>query len=178
MNSGIEKARVRGESLPGHPTLFPLQDVSAGPVSPQSVCNEIGLNWLSATRLFDDGWLSFDPRKTSNLDAAQEAELVFLGALVNGGCDQAILKTILSSLHKPYAYRIDSVYYDWTLKTWRMLEDVDESEQKFREWLEQLVTSHDLRTLQALRDSLENAVHYVRGKRIEPIQESGYFRRL
>lgn len=174
MNAEVEKARVMSEEASGHPTLFSLRDYAFAPKSPQEICSDVGLNWLSALKLHQDGFLSFDPKETAALDDARQAELRFLAALVNGGCDGAILKNVLSGLRKPYAYRIDRIYYDWSIKTWRLLEDVDELEQKFEEWMEELVAGHDLRTLLNLREILDNAIQYVRGRRYRQLDADDF----
>jgi hypothetical protein len=80
-----------------------------------------GLNWWAAVKLFEDGWISFSPENTPELDEAQEAELRFVGALVNCGCDRNMLKLILASLPKPYAYDLKRLFYDWSTRRWRLL---------------------------------------------------------
>src|SRR5213082_166279 len=49
------------------------------PATSRSVCDEIGLNWWAASKLFEDGWLSFPPDNSERLDEAQEMELRFVG---------------------------------------------------------------------------------------------------
>src|SRR2546430_12778899 len=86
-----------------------------------STCDEIGLNMWAALKLYEDGWLSFCPESTPRLDEAQEAELRFVGSLVQAGCDRPMLTMLLGSLPKPYAYRPGRLYYDWTVRHWRLL---------------------------------------------------------
>jgi hypothetical protein len=50
-------------------------------------------------KLWDEGWLTFNPESTPHLDEAQEAEMRFVGSLVAGGCTPAML----SGLRKPYS---------------------------------------------------------------------------
>src|SRR5262245_41851132 len=83
------------------------------PNTPRGVCDEVGLNWWAAIKLYDDGWLSFAPEVVSRLDESQEAELRFVGALVVAGCDRPMLAALLSGLPKPYAYHGSRLYYDW-----------------------------------------------------------------
>src|SRR5215510_12088997 len=91
------------------------------PASPKVVCDEIGLNWWAALKLHVDGWLSFDPEATPKLDNAQVAELRFVGALINGGCDPAMLGRLLKDLSPPYSYRMNEIYFDWSACRWRLL---------------------------------------------------------
>src|SRR3974377_176333 len=93
------------------------------PASPRTVCDEIGLNWWAVLKLHEDGWLSFSPEHTHHLDEAQEAELRFVGSLVAAVCDRNMLTLLLNSLAKPYAYDAKRLYFDWTVRTWRLLPD-------------------------------------------------------
>ena len=110
------------------------------PVKPIEVCNSIGLNWLAAEKLYEDGLLSFNPSEVEGLDYAQESELVFLGRLVVAGCDKVMLKRLLKSLKKPYQYKSDEVYYDWSLQKWRRMPHLQKNirEKIAEEWLEGL----------------------------------------
>ena len=58
-------------------------------VTPQAVCEAMGLNWDVALTLRQGGCLSFAPENPPRLNKAQETELRFLGSLVIGGCDPA-----------------------------------------------------------------------------------------
>ena len=169
MNSEIDKARVPDDNHQDHPTLFPLSDFSHPRHSPQAVCKEMGLNWLMAIKLHEDGWLSFNPKEVERLNAWQYAELTFVGSLVVAGCDYSVLENVLGKLQKPYSYHVDRIYYDWQGKTWRLLEDVDDLEDKFDEWIEELVACQDVHILEMLRDSVEKALLYLRGRRGLPL---------
>ena len=107
------------------------------PRSPREVCLAIGLNWWAGLKLHEDGWLSFNPEATQALDAAEEAELVFVGSLVSAGCDRGLLAQLLSGLEKPYQYCASEIYYDWLSRRWRMLPKVNR-EAVFDDWLEEL----------------------------------------
>lgn len=170
MSDSIEKARIPPNREDDHPTLFSLAEFSNPRPSCQSICKEIGLNWMAALKLHEDGWLSFDPKTTEELKPWLEAELRFVGALVIAGCDGSILKNMLLKLEKPYSYHIDRVYYDWTSQTWRLLEDVDDLDEKFDEWLEELVAWQELNVLEALGRRLDNAILYVRGRQGLPLK--------
>ena len=58
MSAEIERVRVRRDHL----MLFPIK---AG-----EVCHNIKLDWLSALWLYEQDFLSFDPRTEKNLDDA------------------------------------------------------------------------------------------------------------
>src|SRR5437660_11467286 len=74
------------------------------PTSARNICQEIGLNWWAAVKLYEDGWLSFSPETPRTLDEAQEAEMRFVGSLVVAGCDRNMLTLLLTGLARPYAY--------------------------------------------------------------------------
>ncbi|MBN1558057.1 MAG: hypothetical protein JW951_07915 [Lentisphaerae bacterium] len=174
MNRGIETARVRPEQQEVAPTLFPLSEYSRLPRKPQVICRELGVNWYSAVQLYDQKLLSFDPRNGHKLNHAQETELIFLGVLVAAGCDAAMLNRLLTPLRKPYAYRIDRIYYDWNGQTWRLIEDLDDLEEdRFAEWIEELVAWRELDRLRALRESVDKALLYLQGTRAAPAAWSG-----
>jgi len=54
------------------------------PESSRAVSAEVGLNWWAALKLHEDGWLSFNPESTPQLDEAKDTELHFVGSLVGG----------------------------------------------------------------------------------------------
>lgn len=163
MKSDIEQARVPADIEEQHPTLFPLSEFSEPPMSPEVVCDRVGLNWMSALSLHRSGWLSFNPKSVGELKPSQKAELTFLGSLVAGGCDGSLLKRLLSGLQKPYAYRISRVYFDWAHRCWRLLGAFDGLEEGFEDWIEELVAWRDLARLESLSGSVEQAIQYMRG---------------
>jgi hypothetical protein len=168
MAGNIEKARVPPDSEQDSPTLFPLGQFAAPLPSPEAVCRRLGLNWMSALELSELGWLSFDPKATPRLSRCQEAELTFLGSLVAAGCDASLLRHLLARLRKPYAYRLDLIHYDWAAHTWRLLEDAEDLESQFEEWMSELVGWQELERLERLRDRIDGAIGYLRGRRSRP----------
>jgi hypothetical protein len=146
-----EAARVSG----GQQLLFPK--------TPRAVCTEIGLNWWAALTLKEDGWLNFDPETTLRLDESQEAELRFVGALVLGGCEPALLSRLLGALKKPYSYRGSRIYYDWGEGRWRLLRDREiNPEAVCLEWIEQLKADADTETLSRLACQVAEALKDLR----------------
>jgi len=133
------------------------------PSPPRVVCDELGLNWWAAVKLHEDGWLSFAPQDVARLDEAQEAELRFVGSLVAGGCDRGMLASMLSGLSRPYAYHGDRLYYDWPKRRWRMLPDPGaDSESVFTDWLETLVKSGDIGTLNGILELVRDGMTRAR----------------
>jgi len=133
------------------------------PVTPRSTCGEIGLNWWAALKLYEDGWLSFCPESTPRLDEAQEAELRFVGSLVQAGCDRPMLTMLLGTLPKPYAYRPGRLYYDWTVRNWRLLpESHPHPEAIFTDWLHMLVEHKDIGSLTGILELAQDAISRVR----------------
>jgi hypothetical protein len=129
------------------------------PATPRSVCDEMGLNWWAALKLYEDGWLSFAPDKAGRLDVGQEAELRFVGALVVAGCDRAMLSTLLRGLPKPYAFEASKLYYHWAARQWRLLPDpITNPEGTFIEWLESLVANGDIGSLRGILELTHDAL--------------------
>jgi len=143
MSAEIERVRVRGGQL----MLFPIK--------PGEVCHNIGLNWLSAIWLYVQGFLSFDPRTEESLDDGQLAELSFLGSLVVAGCDRGMLERLLRDLTKPYQYRLNRIYYDWSNQRWSVLpqvEEMDEEEEISQDWLDEVISRLEIDIQDAFGD--------------------------
>lgn len=150
-DNAAQAARV----LPTPQLLFPF--------SPRAICDEMGLNWWAALKLYEDGWLSFSPENTARLDERQEAELRFVGSLVLAGCDRTMLVNLLSTLPKPYAYYGSRLYYDWAARHWRMLPDPRANrESQFTEWLDSLVEKQDVGSLSGIVELAHDALARVR----------------
>lgn len=133
------------------------------PANPRAVCEQIGLNWWTALKLHEDGWLSFSPPTTARLDEAQEAELRFVGSLVIAGCDQGMLPLLLAGLQQPFAYDITRLYYDWPARRWRLLPDPRaHPEAFFAEWLDTLVASGDVNSLTGILELGQDALSRAR----------------
>lgn len=133
------------------------------PAHPRALCDELGLSWWAALKLFEEGWLSFSPESTAELDEAREAELRFVGALVNCGCDRNMLKSILASLSKPYAYDLKRLFFDWLSRRWRLLPDPRaHPEAAFTDWLELLVKTRDAASLTGILELARDALAQVR----------------
>jgi hypothetical protein len=129
------------------------------PATARSVCDEIGLNWWAALKLYEDGWLSFGPDGTAKLDEAQQTELRFVGTLVVAGCDRDMLSTLLAGLPKPYAFPVNKLYFHWAARQWRFLPDpVTNPEAAFTERLESLVQRGDISSLRGILELTQDAL--------------------
>jgi hypothetical protein len=156
----------QADSTPALPSSGkePLQQVLFV-VTPRGLCDEIGLNWWAALKLHEDGWLTFSPEQTSRLDDSQEAELRFVGSLVMSGCDRRMLKTLLSTLPRPYAYHGSRLYYDWARRHWRVLPDPKaHPEATFAEWVESLVKKDDHDSLCGILELTHDAIARLQPK--------------
>jgi hypothetical protein len=176
MNSTFELNQFHAGSEPAQPaSLFQIADdnpqmarVPAAqqllfPSSPQSLCDEMGLNWQAAARLQEEGWLSFSLESTTQLDEAQEAELRFVGALVLAGCDRHMLGVLLASLPRPYAYDFQRLYYDWRGRRWRLLPDPrTHPETVFADWIDLLVQTRDVASLVGIVELAQDALARVK----------------
>ena len=135
------------------------------PANPRMVCEQLGLNWWAALKLYEDGWLSYSPAHTPRLDEAQEAELRFIGSLVVAGCDRGMLAVLLSLLSKPYAYDAAQLYFDWPSRRWRLLPDPHaQPEAIFTDWLESLVTEGEVSSLTGILELGQDALSRVRAE--------------
>ena len=135
------------------------------PANPRAVCEQMGLNWWAALKLHEDGWLSFSPADVPHLDEAQEAELRFIGSLVIAGCDRAMLAILLDTLPKPYAYDAKRLYYDWSVRCWRLLPDPHAyPEAVFTDWLEALIQSEDVDSLTGILELGQDALSRIRAE--------------
>jgi hypothetical protein len=133
------------------------------PSTPQALCQQLGLSWWTALKLYQDGWISFAPDRTPRLDEAQEAELRFVASLVAAGCDQHMLENLLGGLRKPYAYDPKRLYYDWAARRWRVLPEIGTNpEAVFADWLEALVETSDIETLSGIDELAHDALARVR----------------
>lgn len=162
MNSGVESARITPEGQEEQSTLFALSDFSRVPVSPRELCARINLNWMAAMRLFENHLLSFDPSAAIEVNRTQEAELRFLGGLIAGGCDESLLRHLLDGLAKPYAYRLDRMYYDWESRRWKLAPSPPERETQFEAWVDQLVDAGQMSVLENLRATLDRSITDLR----------------
>lgn len=132
------------------------------PQSARAVCDEIGLNWWAALKLFDDGWLSFDPDSTRELDDADDAELRFVGSLVTAGCTPNLLRSLLGGLSKPYRFKSNRIYFDWAANRWRPLPEPSAPPQTvFNDWLESLVEDQDFVRLSELKEDIDQALSRI-----------------
>jgi hypothetical protein len=162
MSGNVENARVASGSQESQSTLFPLSDFSCPPVSPRALCARINLNWMMAERLYENGWLSFDPCTVTELTPPQNAELCFLGGLIVGGCEESMLRHLLAGLVKPYSYRLDRMYYDWESQCWQLSPNTPDMAVHFESWLEQLVDSGEMSMLERLRATVDRSIADLR----------------
>ena len=162
MKSHVESARVCLDCHDAQSTLFPLSDFSPQPMSPRELCTRINLNWLAAIRLFENGWLSFDPTVVLKMNPVQSAELRFLGGLVAGGCEESMLRHLIAGLSKPYAYRLDRIYYDWDSQCWQLTPTAPELETQFETWVEQLADAGQMSMLESLRSTVSRSITDLR----------------
>ncbi len=139
------------------------------PTNPRLICEEMGLNWWTVLKLYEDGWLSFSPEHTLHLDEAQEAEVRFIGSLVLAGCDRNMLTLLLAGLSKPYAYDLRRLYFDWSTHAWRLLPDPRaHPEAAFTDWLELLVQTGDIASVTGIVELAHDALSRVRRQPSQP----------
>ena len=96
-----------------------LEDLIVKPLDMRRCAEQIGLKWSEAIRLYEEGFLSFNPDTTAITTDAMSVEFDFLGRLVVAGCNSKLLKILLRDLEKPYIYELRKHYYDWVKGTWQ-----------------------------------------------------------
>ena len=126
--------------------------------SPREIAESIGLDWWAALKLYDDGWLSFNPALEQIDDAGKEEEFVFLGSLVAAGCDPPMLTKLLAGLSKPYRYDLNRAYYDWRQQEWRSLPQIPSPEDSLASWVAELVEQGDVGTLSEIMETAREAL--------------------
>jgi hypothetical protein len=126
--------------------------------SAREIAGKIGLDWSAALKLYDDGWLTFNPETAQITDTGMEAEFLFLGSLVAAGCDPVMLKKLLAGLTKPYRYDMRGVYYAWEMKHWQRFPAIPSPEDSLDTWLTELVDEGDVDALRRIQASVEEAL--------------------
>ncbi|MBN1664549.1 MAG: hypothetical protein JW943_13190 [Deltaproteobacteria bacterium] len=124
---------------------------------PREVCNDIGLNWITALSLYDKGWLSFDPKSKTDVDDHEATELYFIGSLAAWGFDDSQIELLLKGLQKPYAYKIDKIYYDWLTKKWRLLPNLSDMDD-VQSFIEALLQEGAVNLLQSMHEQISEAL--------------------
>ena len=135
------------------------------PRSASELSKALGLNWLAAIKLYEDGWLSFDPKIAAVLEERQEHEMRFVGSLVAAGCDQQTLESLLEGLPRPYCYDLSKLYYDWAGRRWRLLPESPTDpapDEVFDNWLAGLAEDRDVTRLEDLLAQVEGALKRAR----------------
>ena len=158
--------RAHFDDDPEHARVFAVQQFLL-PQSPRAVCDEIGLNWWAALKLHEDGWLSFNPETTPQLDEATDAEIRFVGSLIGAGCDDGLLRQLLGGLPKPYRYRGRRIYYDWAARRWRLLPEPEREPDPraiFSDCLESLGADGDVASLEQLKEEIAEALESAHQK--------------
>ena len=127
---------------------------------PSELCRRFKLDWISACRLYDDGFLSFDPRPDRELNDAQEAEFLFVASIAAAGYDAVRLAAILHGLEWPYQYRPGRLYLDWVSRHWRLVPKIEipEPETVFNHWLDELTEEGDTETITELAVTVTTAL--------------------
>ncbi|MDA0578054.1 MAG: hypothetical protein O3B24_08145 [Verrucomicrobia bacterium] len=171
MKHDVRRARIAPDGDVAHTQAALAFEVMNGH-NPQSLCQHVGLNWMTALDLHRRALLSFDPRNVTVLTRSQEAELRFLGRLSAAGCCPSVLTTLLNGLEKPYAYNIERMYFDWTSRQWRLIEDTDHIEEHLEEWLHELIEWGDVSVLERVRTLVNEAMmeSLVRQRAADPRQ--------
>jgi len=135
----------------------------------QKIADSLGLDWWTVRKLYDDGWLSFDPDTTPIDRDSMAAELHFLGSLVAAGCDARMLKRMLEGLERPYRYDTGRMFYDWHGRQWvdfadeqhdctaakcTLVEELVSLTGKFAKPICQRITRRVIRELQQMTENL------------------------
>ncbi len=150
----LEFARVRSQQLPAVP-----REVGA-------VCGDLNLLPSEARRLYEEGWLSFEPKAGAKLNEAREAELLFVGSLAAAGLGRRVLKQMLSGLVAPYAYDLRCLYYDFRAAHWQLFPFMDDPEGAFFTLLEHLDSAREEHVLRSVRTWIDEALDLTRSRNV------------
>lgn len=160
-DESVERARV-SDTGDTSPTLFSADEMTRQSSTARDLCPRIDLNWYAASKLHEDGLLSFRPTPEAALTAGEEAELRFVGTLVAAGCDGPLMRRLLAGLRKPYRYRIEQLAYDWSASAWRFAEGPAQIMNRFDDWLDDLVATADRRRLDSIQRRVDDAIRRLR----------------
>ena len=100
------------------------------PTTVREVLSTISLSPTRAEFLFAEGLLSFHPELDRTLLPAEQAELIFIGALARLPLSREAIRIILKSLEPPYAYSHERIYYDWSSGGWRGFSEKKSTDQE------------------------------------------------
>jgi len=147
-------ARVRSRKFP------------ACPRDARAVLDELKLPHVEARKLFEDGWLSFDPADASLLNETQESELLFLGSMVATGCGQEMLSRMLADLEPPFAYDMRCLYYDFRVGRWRLFPFMSDPESAFFALLDHLDDAEEIQALRSVRAWVDEALELAHERQV------------
>ena len=137
------------------------------------VCEEIGLKWSEAKALFAAKLISFNPKTSSALTETQADELRFVGSLMAVCNSTDLLKNILSSLTRPYAYSTAKIYYSWHHREWLQIpEELSLSSEVVSDYFQDLADSGELNELIGHKANVTSAIKKVRGAAVLRTQKS------
>lgn len=101
------------------------------------VLAELSTSIATASQLFEDDYLSFDPALKFKLNAFEYHELVFVITVFNSGLSLESVRTLLSMLEKPYQYDISKVYFDFKSKEWQSYPEPPTAEELIEDIIEE-----------------------------------------
>jgi hypothetical protein len=114
------------------PRVFDSGQLSLFPTEPHELCRKIGLSWWAAIQLHKEGFISFDPEDTPELNEPQMAELTFVGSFVAADCPPRLLEELLSGLTPPFCYSHSRIYYCWLSRTWKPIPEPADASDEYR----------------------------------------------
>jgi hypothetical protein len=89
-----------------------------------------GINFHQAMLLYQKGLLTWIPDYNLDVSTLQYAELHFLSSLLfKTGLPEELMKTMLSTLKKPYYYSFDCIYWDFASARWKYIPKQNKVEQ-------------------------------------------------
>lgn len=119
----------------------------------EETLNELSISIATATQLFEDGYLSLDPSKRTELNEFDYQELRFISSLFNSELSLESVKTLLSKLEKPYYYDISKVYFNFKNKEWEMIPVPEEPSAE--DLIEGLIEEEDFDRLIEMGDRIQ-----------------------
>lgn len=73
-----------------------------------------------------------------------------------------MLGRLLEGLRKPYCYKLERIYFDWLLRKWRMLPEINIDQESFiSSWINELKEKIEIDMLESLAEEVTAAINEI-----------------
>ena len=116
------------------------------------------VSFTSIESLFALDLLSFVPNQSMHLEPDQEAELTFLLSLRRAGFKDELMVSALSSLTKPYCYKVEQLLYDIHSRRWLARAPISARELTIEGRIKRAKEERDVRALKEIANEALKAL--------------------